>query len=402
MARQHQQQLATRAVHAGTAATAGDFTPTAPPIHHSSTFRYETMEELDAVFGGTRSGYVYSRFGNPTTAAFEEAVTSLESADCALAFASGMAALHAALLASGARSGATVVAARDIYGATQSLLSRIFGSQGVTTRFVDTGNLDEVRTACAELGPIAIVVETISNPLLRVADLPSLAEIAHNTGATLLVDNTFASPYLVQPFKLGADMVIHSATKYLGGHGDVLGGVVASSTHWHNELLSVRKLTGANLGPQEAWLALRGIRTLAVRMRQHCENALTLAHWLSEQPEVSRVIYPGLPDHPQHTLSGQLFEGRGYGGMISFELGDAGQTEVFRFLNALQLCLPATSLGDVETLLLYPAHSSHRSLSPEERARLGISDGLVRMSVGIEAVEDLKEDLQQALKTVKA
>ncbi|MCJ7737544.1 MAG: PLP-dependent aspartate aminotransferase family protein [Anaerolineae bacterium] len=273
MARQHQRQLATRAVHAGTATTAGDFTPTAPPIHHSSTFRYETMEELDAVFGGTRSGYVYSRFGNPTTAAFEEAVASLESADSALAFASGMAALHAALLASGARSGATVVAARDIYGATQSLLNRIFGSQGVSTRFVDTGNLDEVRNACAELGPVAIVVETISNPLLRVADLPRLAEIAHNTGATLLVDNTFASPYLVQPFKLGADMVIHSATKYLGGHRDVLGGVVASSTHGHDELLSVRKLTGANLGPQEAWLALRGVRTLAVRMRQHCENA---------------------------------------------------------------------------------------------------------------------------------
>jgi len=393
--------LATRAVHAGTPPRSFGFTPTVTPVYHSATFRYKTMEQLDEVFGGTQSGYVYGRFGNPTTTALEEAIASLESAEGALAFASGMAAIHVALLASGARAGSTVVAAQDIYGATQALLKHVLGSQGVTTRFVDTGNLYKVEDACAELKPAALLVETISNPLLKLADLPALAEIAHKHEVAFLVDSTFATPYLVQPLTLGADMVIHSATKYLGGHGDVLAGVVASSAEWHNKLLSVLKLTGGNLGPEEAWLVLRGIRTLPLRMRQHCENAFAVARWLEQQPRVSRVIYPGLSTHPQHALADKLFGDRGYGGMVAFELSSAKQADVFRFFDSLQLCLPATSLGDVETLLLYPAHSSHRSLSAEERAHLGISDGLVRISVGIEAIEDLLDDLTQALRNFR-
>ncbi len=394
-------KLATRAVHAGRAPATPEFTPTVTPIHPSVTYRYPTMEELDQVFAGTREGYVYGRYGNPTVTAFEEAVAALEGGETGMAFASGMAAVHAALLAVGARSGSAVVAAQDIYGATSSLLGELMTTQGVTPRFVDADDLEAVDAACAALHPAALLVETISNPLLKVADLRALAEIAHRHGAACLVDSTFATPYLVRPLELGADLVIHSATKYLGGHGDVLGGVVVTSKELHAELHAFRKMTGGNLGPQEAWLALRGIRTLSLRMRQHCHNALHLARWLQRHPRVGRVIYPGLPSHPHYRRARDLFRDGTFGGMVSFEIAEAGQREAFRFVEALALCVPATSLGDVYTLCMVPAHSSHRSLTPEERARIGISEGLVRLSVGIEAVEDLLCDLDQALTTLE-
>lgn len=401
-------RLATRAAHAGTRTPRPDFTPTVAPIHPSVTYLYDEMDDLDAVFAGTRQGYVYARYGNPTVTALEEAVVALEAPlpqpspsegerVTALAFASGMAAVHAALLAVGVRAGLAVVAAQDVYGATYALLDRLLRSQGVTVRFVDASDVEAVDVACAELKPVALLAETISNPLLKIADIATLAEIAHRYGATFLVDNTFATPCLVQPLTLGADVVIHSATKYLGGHGDVLGGVIVTGEARRAALLDVLKLTGANLGPQEAWLVLRGLRTLPLRMRQHCENALLVAQWLERHPQVERVYYPGLPSHPQHELATRLFQGRGFGGIVSFDLRGAGQSEVFRFLEALRLCLPATTLGDVCTLALYPAHSSHRALTPEERARIGIGAGLVRLSVGIEAVEDIIGDLEQAL-----
>jgi cystathionine gamma-synthase/methionine-gamma-lyase len=389
--------LATRAVHAGLRTSHADFIPTVTPIHPSVTYQYERLDDLDAVFAGTRQGYVYARYGNPTVTALEEAVAALEEGESALAFASGMGAIHAALLAVGARAGSTVVAAQDIYGATYALLDQLMRSQGVTTRFVDVTDLEAVEALCVELEPVALLVETISNPLLKVADLPALAQVAHRHGTALLVDNTFATPCLVQPLTLGADVVIHSATKYLGGHGDVLGGIVVTSQARWADLFEVLKVTGANLGPQEAWLVLRGIKTLPLRIGQHCQNGLMVARWLADHSRVSRVLYPGLPSHPQHVLAGRLFQGQGYGGMVSFELAGAGQLQVFRFLEALRLCMPATTLGDVYTLALYPAHSSHRALGPEERARVGIGEGLVRMSVGIEALEDIIADLEQAL-----
>jgi cystathionine gamma-synthase/methionine-gamma-lyase len=355
------------------------------------------MDDLDAVFEGTRKGYVYTRYGNPTVTALEEAVAALEEGEAALAFASGMAAIHAALLAVGARAGSAVVAAQDIYGATYSLLAGLLRSQGVTVHFVDTADLDAVEAACAELEPVALLAETVSNPLLKVADLPALADVAHRHGAALLVDHTFATPCLAQPLKMGTDVVIHSSTKYLGGHGDALSGIVVTSEKRRADMFEVLKVTGGNLGPQEAWLTLRGIKTLPLRMRQHCENALAVAQWLEAHPKVTTVNYPGLPSHPQHDLAKRLFEDRGYGGMVSFDLADADQDRVFRFFESLQLCQPATTLGDVYTLVLYPAHSSHRALSPEDRARIGIGDGLVRLSAGIEAVEDILEDLEQAL-----
>jgi cystathionine beta-lyase/cystathionine gamma-synthase len=400
MSRSTSYHLTTRAVHAGAHPPRPDFTPTVVPIYPSVTYCYDSMKDLDGVFAGSRQGYVYTRYGNPTVTALEEAVAALEEGETALAFASGMAAIHAALLAVGARAGSAVVAAQDLYGATYALLDQLMRSQGVTVRFVDVTNLDQVRSACAELGPVALLVETISNPLLKVADLPALADIAHRHSASLLVDNTFATPCLLQPLKTGADVVIHSTTKYLGGHGDVLSGVVITSAARRADLFEIIKMTGANLGPQEAWLVLRGIRTLPLRMRQHCENALAVARWLQEHPRVSQVYYPGLPSHPQHELAKRLFDGQGFGGIVSFDLAGADRTSVFCFFEALQLCLPATTLGDVYTLLLYPPHSSHRAISPEERVRIGIGDGLVRMSVGIETVADILSDLEQAMEVL--
>ena len=387
----------TQAVHAGERGPRPDFDPVSTPIHPSVGYLYDEMDDLDGVFAGERSGYVYPRYGSPTVTAFEQAVAVLEGAEDAVAFASGMAAIHAALLGAGLRGGTAVVSAADVYGASYSLLDKIFTAQGIRVRFVDITDLDQVAAAVAAERPAALHCEIVSNPLLKVADVPALAEIAHAAGALLLVDNTFASPYLFHPLEHGADYVIHSATKYLGGHGDVMAGVVACSAVRGRDLRERQKLLGANLGPQEAWLALRGLKTLPLRMRQHCANAKTVAEWLAAHPAVAHVNYPGLPNHPQHHLAARLFGERGFGGMVSFDLRGAGQTQVFSFMEALELVLPATTLGDVYSLTLYPAHSSHRYVPPEVRAALGIGDGLVRLSVGIEDAGDIIADLAQAL-----
>jgi len=387
----------TQAVHAGERGPHPDFTPVNTPIYHSVGYLYDDLRDLDAVFGGERPGFVYTRYGSPTVLAFEQAVATLEEAGDAVAFASGMAALHAVLLGAGVRAGQAVVAAADVYGATYALLERLFPALGVRVRFVDITDHDQVARALAEEAPATVLCEVVSNPLMKVADVPVLAEMAHAAGATLIVDSTFASPYLLRPLEQGADYAVHSATKYLGGHGDVMAGVVACSATRGRDLRERQKLLGANLGPQEAWLAMRGLKTLPLRMRQHCANAQAVAEWLAGHPAVAAVHYPGMAGHPQHALAARLFQGRGYGGMLSFDLRGAGQAEVFRFMQALELVLPATTLGDVYSLTLYPAHSSHRLLSPEARAALGIGDGLVRLSVGIEDAQDIIADLKQAL-----
>jgi len=387
----------TRAVHAGERVPAADYTPVATPIYPTVGYLYESMDDMDAVLGGTKQGYVYARYANPTVSAFEAAVASLEGAEAAQAYSSGMAAIHASLLAAGAKAGASVVAALDIYGATFTLLRSLLATLGVNVRLVDVTNLEEVEVAVRENHAVLLFAETISNPLLKVADVPSLADVAHRNGASLLVDNTFASPYLFNPLQHGSDYVIHSATKYLAGHGDVLAGVVAASAENKNKLYELNKLVGGVLGPFEAWLALRGLKTLPLRMRQQCQNARQVAEWLRAHPRVSKVNYPGLPDHPQHDLAARLFEGRGCGGVLSFEITGADKATVYRFMESLTVCLPATTLGDIYSLILHPATSSHRSLTEEERARVGIPDGLVRLSTGIEAVEDILADLDQSL-----
>lgn len=390
-------KIHTLAVHAGERGPRPDFTPVSTPIYQSVGFLYDDLPTLDAIFGGERDGYVYPRYGSPTVHAFEQAVAALEGAEDAVAYASGMAAVHAALLGAGARAGRAVVAAADVYGATYALLDALLREMGVRVRFVDVTDLEEVAQAVAVEQPTALLCEIISNPLMKVADVPALAQIAHRAGAALIVDSTFATPYLFRPLAHGADYALHSATKYLGGHGDLMAGVVACSTERARDLRERQKLLGANLGPQEAWLALRGLKTLPLRMERHCANALTVAQWLTGQKAVAAVHYPGLTNHPQHEIAARLFEGRGFGGMLSFDLRDARQADAFRLLESLDLILPATTLGDVYSLILYPAHSSHRQVAPEVRADLGIGEGLLRLSVGIEDAADIIADLEQAL-----
>lgn len=394
---QRKRSIQTLAVHAGERGARPDYTPTSTPLYRSVGYLYDDMADLDAVFEGTKAGFVYTRYGNPTVAAFERAVATLEDTEEAVAYASGMAAVHAALLSAGARPGATVVAAADVYGATYALLTRTMADMGIAARFVDATDLAAVAAACSELRPTALLCEVISNPLMKLADVPALSEIAHSVGAALVVDSTFASPWLLRPAGAGADYVVQSATKYLAGHGDVLAGVVCADRTRCGDLRARQKLLGANLGPDEAWLALRGLKTLAVRVRQQCENALVVANWLTAQPQVTRVNYPGLTTHPQHALAKRLFAGRGFGGMLSFDLRGAGKAEVFRFFERLEIVLPATTLGDTQSLVLYPAHSSHRALAPDLRRALGIGDGLVRLSVGLEDAADIIADLEQAL-----
>ncbi len=397
MSRLKGKSFETLAVHAGERSPASDSTPVVTPIWPSVTYLYESMDDMDAVFEGTRHGPLYLRYGSPTVSAFEEAVATLEQAEAAQAYSSGMAAIHSALLAAGARSGASIVAALDVYGATFAVLNRLLTTLGVTARMVNVIDLDEVERAVRETGASIVLVETISNPLLKVADIPRLAEIAHRHRAALLIDNTFASPYLFNPLAHGADYAIHSATKYLSGHGDVLAGVVATSSENKARLYELNKLVGSVLGPFEAWLALRGLKTLPLRVKRQFESAQMIAEWLCTQPRIARVNYPGLKDHAQHELAQRLFDGKGYGGVLSFEIKGADKATAFRFMEALTVCLPGTTLGDVYSLVLHPATASHRALTEEERQRVGISSGLVRLSTGIEAPEDIIADLEQAL-----
>lgn len=407
------QSIHTQAVHAGeqrpgqSSSSQPGYIPTASPIHPATAFFYENTDDLDAVFAGTGPGYVYSRYGSPTVEAFEQAVTSLETGFsrqtdetityAAQAYASGMAAIHGALLAASSGSGSTILAALDIYGATYNLVKNLLGRLGFRARFVDASHLDQVESELKEYRPDILLVETISNPLLKVANLPELADLSHQYHATFLVDSTFATPCLVNPLRHRADYVIHSATKALSGHGDVLAGVTVTGIENKQKLFEIVKVTGGVLGPFEAWLALRGMKTLPLRVHQQCQNAMQIAQWLQEQPQIAQVHYPGLENHPQHELASQLFEGKGFGSVLSFEIAGADQAQVFRFMEKLKLVLPATTLGDIYSLVLHPASTSHRSLSPEERVKAAIPDNLVRFSAGIEAVEDIFSDLDQAL-----
>lgn len=390
--------FATQAVHAGERGPKPDFIPVTTPIYQSASFVYDTIETMDAIFGGERAGYVYTRYGNPTVSGLERAVAMLEGGETAVAYASGMAAIHATLLALDVVSGVAVLAAQDLYGATSTLLTTIFARQGVNVCLVDMTDLDGVEAAIRELRPKVVLAEMISNPLLKVVDLEHMAALAHAHGATLVVDSTFTSPYLLQPLRYGADVVIHSTTKYLGGHGDVTGGIVVAPAAYRPRLEVVGRLVGGILSPHEAYLTLRGIKTLPLRVRQQCQNAFTMARWLAEQPCIRAVNYPGLEQHPGHNIAKRLLREGCFGSVLSFELVDGNRDRVFAFLNRLRLCLLATTLGDIYTELLYPVMSSHRMLTPEQRAAIGISDALIRLSAGIEDVQDLIADLDQALR----
>lgn len=384
------------AVHAGEGTYASAAVSTTTPVFMTSSFHYESSDELDQVLGNEKPGYSYSRYGNPTTRAFETAVARLEGTDDAIAFSSGMAAIYAAL-ALHAEAGQTIVASRDIYGASFSVLRDHFRKLGVAPVFVDITDLDEVEAATREHSPVAILAETISNPLLRIADIPAIVKLADTCGAKVLVDNTFASPLLVNPIALGADMSMHSSTKFIAGHGDIIGGVIAGNAETIAALREQTKMLGAVPSPMDAWLSLRGIKTLPLRFNRQCDSAAEIADRLRADDRIARVIYPDPTVNP----NGQ-FKSDQRGSMIAFEVAGAGQDEIFRLMNALELVVPATTLGDVYTLMLYPTMASHRALTPEERAGVGISDSLVRLSVGIEAPDDIVRDLSQALDAINA
>ncbi len=392
--------FATRAVHAGERLRRDGFIPMSTPIYSSATFLYDTLEEIDAISAGTRPGFTYSRHHNPTNAALEEAVAVLEAGDTAVSFSSGMAAILLALVAAEVEQGSLVAAAQDLYGVTMAFLRDVVARWGVQVEFVDVSDVAGLQKRWTAQRPRVLLLESLSNPLLRVPDLPALIEMVRPWKTRVIVDNTFATPMLLQPLRLGADFVVHSATKYLGGHGDLIGGLLVARQEFRDELRHYARLIGAVLGPFEAWLTLRGLKTLPLRLARQCESAHRLAEWLAGHPKVERVYYPALASHPDHERSQRLFASGWVGGVVSFAIRGARQAQVFRFVNSLELFLKATTMGDLQSLVLYPAVSSHRDLAPRHRERLGITENLVRLSVGIEDLEDLRADVAQALERV--
>jgi cystathionine beta-lyase/cystathionine gamma-synthase len=395
--------IETLLVHGGRSRRAGGAsgTPTVPPIHASTTYLHDTTEALDQAFSGATPGgepaFVYARQGNPNACALEEALTRAEHGAGAVAFGSGMGAIHASLLAAGLAPGTKIVASQDLYGPTISLLRKVFMPAGVTVVLSDLCRPDVADFIRAE-EPDVIYAETFSNPLVKVVDLDAISTAAREVGTVTLVDSTFATPYLVRPIEHGFDIVIHSATKYISGHGDSTGGVAISAKNaLLDGLRSYAIMLGAMLSPFEAHLMLRGLRTLSLRMERHCSNALQVARFLQQHPQVARVHYPGLPDHPQHGLASRLLDNERYGGLLAFEVKEQTRAAVYRFMDHLQLCLPATSLGDIFSLVSYPPISSHRTLTQADLQTMGITEGCIRLSVGIEHVEDIIRDLDQAL-----
>ena len=387
--------ITTKLVHAGERGEQPVGKPVSTPIYPTATYTYDSMAEMDKVFSGEGGDYVYSRYGNPTVAALEKAVCEAENGKVAVAYASGMAAIHAALAACEITNGSIVLASQDLYGATFDLLNKIFGVYGVKTKTADFNNLDELAKLTAELKPRVLLAETISNPLLKVCDIEKVAEIAHEHGAKLVVDNTFASPYLCQPLTLGADFSVHSATKYLSGHADATGGVVISRDEFDKPMLDgIKKLVGGVLSVWEAHHILRGIKTLALRLEKQCENAEKIAIALSKNEAVEKVYYPNLDDKKS---ANKVLRDNFGGALVSIKLKNDTREAAWKFMDSLSLCVRATSLGDVYTLVSHSASSSHRELSPKKRATLGIADSLVRISVGIEDANDIIADIEQAL-----
>jgi cystathionine gamma-synthase len=391
--------IATQLVHAGTRRPFSQAKPTVTPIYAAATFTYDSMQEFDEAFARTGGDYIYTRYGNPTTAALEETMRVLEKGAGACAFASGMAALHAAFIACELRAGATVLASQDLYGATTSLLQNVFSAFGVKTVTFDVNDIQGARAKAREAHPQVVIAETISNPLLKVCDVEALAEIAREANARLIIDNTFASPYLCQPIKLGADFVVHSATKYLSGHADATGGVVIVRDEFDmTPLLATLKLIGGILSVWEAHEISRGIKTLALRMERACQNAATLARRLAAHPKIGRVFHPSLTEgEAERELVKRIIRQPDACALVSIELRENTREAAFRFMENLKLGVRATSLGDVFTGVLHPATASHRDLAPARRQQFGISDGLVRISVGIEDVEDIARDIERAL-----
>lgn len=388
---------ATRAIHEGYNPADHDGALT-PPIFMTSTYAFETAEEGAEIFAGKRPGFVYGRTKNPTQFILEQRVASLENADAAVTTASGIAAITATMWTL-LKSGDTVVVDHVIYGCSYAFFSRGITKFGVNVKIIDMTDLGQVRDAMTS-NPQIVFFETPSNPNVRIVDIEAVSDMAHAVGALVVVDNTFSTPLIQRPLDHGADLVVHSATKFLGGHGDLLAGIVAGSQDLINRVRGegLRVLSGATLSPHSAFLILRGLKTLSLRMRQHCQSAETIAKQLEVSSKVNSLLYPTLDSYPQRDLANRQMGDKG-GAIIAVRFNgglDAGR----RFINALGLIKCAVSLGDAETLVQHPASMTHSIYTPEERARFGIDDDLIRIAVGLEDVDDLIDDVEQAVQQV--
>lgn len=363
------------------------------PIYQSSTFAFKSAEHGAALFQGREQGYIYTRIGNPTTKALEDCVTILEKGYGGLATASGMAAISTAYLAFLDRD-SHLISTDSVYGPSRTVVENELSRFGVQSDFVDTSDIEKIKKSLRPNTRL-LFVETPANPTMALTDIQACAALAREHGLLLIVDNTFSSPILQNPLDLGADIVIHSLTKFLNGHSDVVGGIIVAKDESHfKRLRKVLTLMGGTIDPHQAWLVLRGVKTLALRVEKSQDNAMKLARFLESHPRVKWVNYPGLESHPQHELAGRQM--KGFGSMLCFGLKggfEAGR----KMINAVRLCVLAVSLGGVESLIQHPASMTHAGVPPEERINAGISDDLIRLSVGCEAYEDLKEDLDQAL-----
>jgi len=381
----------TLAVHAGGAYPEA-LNPLAPPLYQTSVFTHDDLDLVDAVFAGRAGGYSYSRLANPNTDHLARAVSDLEGGEAGFCAASGMAAVNAAVHACLTPERRRLVAAEDLYGGTFTLFEEVLRPWGVDVEYVPAGDLDRVRSAAR--GAALLYFESVTNPTLRVADLPQLVRIARSAGARLVVDNTFPSPYGLQPLKHGADLVVHSATKFLDGHHQATAGAGAGCRDLVDVARRYVTLTGATLDPFCAWLVLRGVRTLGVRQDRQQANALALARWLEGRREVVRTWYPGLSSHPDHETAAGLLR-HGYGAMLSFDVGTLDAAR--RLVHTVRLVRFATSLGGFDTTISHPVLTSHRGVPRERLERLGIGEGLIRVSVGCEDLEDIISDFEQAL-----
>jgi cystathionine beta-lyase/cystathionine gamma-synthase len=364
-----------------------------PPLFQASSYEFEDLEAVERVYSGTASGRIYGRYGGPNGAQFESAIADLEGAEAAAGAAAGMSAIDAAL-ASLLAPGDSLVSSAELYGGTVALVENDYQKSGVRTTYVDQSDLSAVSAALKKHRPKVLYVEALTNPLLHVADLPALCAEARSVGARVVVDATFATPILCRPLEHGADLVVHSVGKYLGGHGDVGAGVVAGSAALIEPIRAYLVRKGATIPHFEAWLGLRGLRTLALRMERHSANAAAVAAFLATRPEVSRVYHPSLPDHPQHAAAARLYP-RGTGGMLAFDLA-GGRAAVERFLRGLSTIAVVHSLGEVATTISHPLSASHRYVAADARARLGVGEGTLRLSTGIEDVRDIVADLSAA------
>jgi len=388
--------LGTTAIHAGTLKNL--YGTLAMPIYQTSTFIFDSAEQGGRRFALEEAGYIYTRLGNPTTTTLENKIAALEEGEAGIAMSSGMGAISSTLWTV-LKAGDHVVTDKTLYGCTFALMNHGLTRFGVEVTFVDTSNLEEVKNAMKENTRV-VYLETPANPNLKIVDLEGVCKVAHTNPNTLvIVDNTFATPYMQKPLKLGVDIVVHSATKYLNGHGDVIAGLVVTKQELADQIrfVGLKDMTGAVLGPQEAYYIIRGLKTFEIRMERHCKNARTTVDFLNKHPKVEKVYYPGLETHPGYEIAKKQM--KDFGAMISFELKggfEAGKT----LLNNLKLCSLAVSLGDTETLIQHPASMTHSPYTKEEREVAGITDGLVRLSVGLENVEDIIADLEYGLEKI--